>query len=503
MKNKGFLTLLASTLALPLVFGVASLNKKDVSIKVDAGAGNYYSSIGQYDTGTTLLNKLRTLNNTKRPKENLIPYNSLRSYFSRTDPYPGGGVTSFYTGQKIYGSTTREHVWPYSRLVLSGYDEKGERIHEGDNDIEQDLQMVRPCSYDLNDGRGNKFYTYESDGGYDPGGEGDETYRGEAARIIFYCVVADSGLSIVDKANDYSSNHTMGKLSTLIEWSLKYAPTSRENTRNDAVQNIQGHRNPFVDHPEYVCRIWGGTNQETKKLCDSQGYETTFDIKINDVSLDETSVSQNRSFDIASYANKSLLSPSTINWSYLNSSGSVTTDPGLLQIDKLGSTTRVTGLNNGTCYLRAEYTYNLSGGGTQTLYKYLTVNITDRIVLNAIRISFTPFVTEYKVGDTFTSRGIQITADYSDGTTEDVTNKVTYSNNEIDAPGTKTVIISYTHEGITKTTGYEIKILPGDKQSSFGCGGNISSTSIILVTLSSIGIVSFILSSIIRKRRKN
>ena len=59
----------------------------------------------------------------------------------------------------------------------------------------------------------------------------------------------------------------MGKLSTLLKWNIQYSVTSREITRNEAVEGLQGNRNPFIDHPEYACRIWGKYNSETEKIC--------------------------------------------------------------------------------------------------------------------------------------------------------------------------------------------------------------------------------------------
>ena len=71
----------------------------------------------------------------------------------------------------------------------------------------------------------------------------------------------------------------MGKLSTLLAWNLQYAPDTSssaslalrvEQRRNDIIQNDsdgQGNRNPFIDHPEYACKIWGNTNDATRAAC--------------------------------------------------------------------------------------------------------------------------------------------------------------------------------------------------------------------------------------------
>ena len=71
----------------------------------------------------------------------------------------------------------------------------------------------------------------------------------------------------------------MGKLSDLLEWNLAYLPTTSstastayrvEQNRNEVIYShpdLQGNRNPFIDHPEYACRIWGGTNSTTRQIC--------------------------------------------------------------------------------------------------------------------------------------------------------------------------------------------------------------------------------------------
>ena len=59
----------------------------------------------------------------------------------------------------------------------------------------------------------------------------------------------------------------MGKLSDLLKWNKNYAVQDRERIRNEGAQSLQGNRNPFIDHPEYACRIWGNTNSTTRQIC--------------------------------------------------------------------------------------------------------------------------------------------------------------------------------------------------------------------------------------------
>ena len=150
----------------------------------------------------------------------------------------------------------REHVWPKSH---------------GGNLVEDDIHMIRPTITAENGSRGNSFYVEgmkTEHEGWDPAMEsfGDETYRGDSARIIFYCAIASTQLTIIDSATSTGSNQ-MGKLSDLLKWNLKYPVLNREQIRNAGAESLQGNRNPFIDHPEYACRIWGSTNSTTRTIC--------------------------------------------------------------------------------------------------------------------------------------------------------------------------------------------------------------------------------------------
>lgn len=231
-------------------------------------AATYYNGIGDA-TGDSLLSALRSLNGSKR--KSTVGYkpmlNNPSNGFYITDPGNGSNtITTFYSGKNNNGTSglNREHVWPDSR---------------GGNLVEADIHMPRPTLTAENGKRGNSFYVQgkcSSSGGWDPAMEsfGQESYRGDSARIIFYCVVASSSLSLVDKENDTASNNTMGKLSDLLRWNINYPVLEREKTRNEGAEYLQGNRNPFIDHPEYACKIWGNTNSTTKSICSNATYPT-------------------------------------------------------------------------------------------------------------------------------------------------------------------------------------------------------------------------------------
>lgn len=272
-----FKTVLLTSLAiLSLGLVATSYVNSEVDIAVVAvsdNVTNYYSSITDDMSGTTLLNALNKLNNEKRTRT--VTYAGMRTFSVKSDADPDGSgkVLGFYDNKLVgpswdSGATwNREHVWPNIR---------------GGNKVEDDAHMVRPTATSTNSDRGSKGYGTAS---YDPG-KYVPYYRGSAARIIFYAAIADLSLGLVDDPLNYNGAgnypNMMGSLSDMLKWNLEYQPSDTSFTgdndlarrseinRNEVIQNDmegQGNRNPFIDHPEYACRIWGNTNKKTKQIC--------------------------------------------------------------------------------------------------------------------------------------------------------------------------------------------------------------------------------------------
>lgn len=240
-----------------------SFNGKTATVDVEVKEKQddpYYEGINP--DSSTLLKDLNSLNGRKR--KTTVGYKAMLNNPSKgfyiTDPGTGSNtITTFYSGRNNNGTSglNREHVWPDSR---------------GGNQVENDIHMPRPTLTSENGSRGNSFYVEgkcKSSGGWDPAMEdfGLESYRGDSARIIFYCAIASTTLKLVDKEDDSTGNKTMGKLSDLLRWNLKYPVLEREMVRNDGAESLQGNRNPFIDHPEYACKIWGATNSTTRQIC--------------------------------------------------------------------------------------------------------------------------------------------------------------------------------------------------------------------------------------------
>jgi len=301
---KKFRTALLSGLAILsmglVTTGVVS-GEKNVSFSVTYAVDNvasYYASITDSMEGKELLTALNSLNNSKRKRT--VGYAGMRQFASKCDRDPNGSgkIVGFYDNKLIgpswdSGKTwNREHVWPNVR---------------GGDRVEDDAHMVRPAAVSTNSDRGSKGYGEES---YDPG-QYVPYYRGSASRIIFYAAIADLDLKIIDNPLNFhgagSFPDSMGSLSDMLKWNLQYLPSDTSFTgkddvarrtelnRNEVIQNDsngQGNRNPFIDHPEYACRIWGKTNAETAKICGGSYVPPTPPTpggdEINSVSLDRS-----------------------------------------------------------------------------------------------------------------------------------------------------------------------------------------------------------------------
>ncbi len=364
----------AAVLSLSAVSIVLPANKAQVTFATytNGDAATYYSGISDSLTGDSLLSALRSLNSTKR--QSTVGYSSMGTtpsgqfkytdyvtstvkYDSNGQPY-GTEIVSFYSGNATK-SFNREHVWPNSH---------------GGNVIEDDIHMPRPTISTENGSRGNSFYVEgmkSTTDGWDPAMEsfGDETYRGDSARIIFYCMLVDDRLSLIEAEKHSTSNsnkdYMMGKLSDLIKWNINYPVLDREQRRNEGAEYLQGNRNPFIDHPEYACRIWGDSNATTKSLCASADYPTvahTAGIR----SDDGDNISSN---DVTSYT---LAVDETVNFlPYVDGAYNSSVSWELSDYDVASTTyysrdsytngVTITGLTEGTSTLTLSYSYDDNG----------------------------------------------------------------------------------------------------------------------------------------------
>jgi len=435
-------------------FAINTSSYKEAQCYANHDADTYYSGISDSLEGDDLLNALRALNADKRKKT--VGYKSMGTspsgqfrytdydpstvqYDSNGQPY-GTKLITFYSGKSATGGMNREHVWPNS--------------HGGDK-VEADIHMPRPTLTAENGSRGNDFYVEGGTGGgergWDPAAEdfGVESYRGDSARIIFYCVVADSRLSLYE--GDYhqtsrkNNDNLMGRLSHMLKWNLKYPVLQREQNRNEGAEYLQGNRNPFIDHPEYACRIWGNANAEAQAVC-STYMKKRISVRLNGTDVSETKATVGDDLIFSAFVDNSVVS--NVTWSLENENGtSYMNDKVTITVNDGKAT--IKGYGNETVYLNVEYTYVDKG---ENVTVNTRVKITYKEVATLSSISVQGAKTTYYQHDKFTRP--TVIATYSDGETKDVSSYASFEGFDSSTLGTKTITVTYQD----KTTTYQIEV---------------------------------------------
>jgi endonuclease I len=183
-------------------------------------------------------------------------------------------VILFYTGWSVNAAQeynngkgwNREHVWAKSRGDFGTSPGPG-----------TDINHLRPADISVNSARNNRSFDNCSkpylDNGVPTGCyTSDEQWvwqprkevQGDVARMIFYMATRYEGengepdLHVVEYLPEKSDKSPVqAKLSILLKWNEADPVDNFERHRNDVVYSYQNNRNPFIDHPEYVNRIWG------------------------------------------------------------------------------------------------------------------------------------------------------------------------------------------------------------------------------------------------------
>jgi endonuclease I len=243
-----------------LPFGLYILPSEPVEYIYDFNF-NYYSNINDDLVGEALKLELREL--LIETHTNVRSYDNLKQDLLYTDAslYDEEKVVLFYSRLEIDGVWdadywNREHVWPKS---LGWFKESG---------AGSDLHHIRPSDPTVNGAKGNKrlgevengtiVYISQTNGGGNSGCEYNTNYfepsdevKGDVARIIFYLFTRYS------QSDSYDSTSVAESLEVLLDWHNQDPVDEWEMRRNERTYEIQGNRNPFIDHPEYAFLIWG------------------------------------------------------------------------------------------------------------------------------------------------------------------------------------------------------------------------------------------------------
>ena len=217
----------------------------------------------------------------------------------------GTKIVLFWSGIEVpvawdSGTTwNREHVWPKAN---------GWFIESGAG---SDLHHIRPTDPSVNTSHNNNPYGIVStndycktsstngsvtidakckNGVFEPGND----KKGDTARIIFYLLVRYSD------SDSYPITNVAESMELLLEWNELDPVDESEIRRNDAVYDIQGNRNPFIDNSDYADLIWGdgnsndntgsgnGSGDENNPIVPKDNVVATFELGENDASKSDT-----------------------------------------------------------------------------------------------------------------------------------------------------------------------------------------------------------------------
>lgn len=181
-----------------------------------------------------------------------VTYGDARYMLDETDrdPNQSGNLILVYLGTSVSGvwdsgnTWNREHVWPQSLLGVSA---DNSTVNSA-----SDLHNLKPSDPAENSSRGNKFFGNSTTSQtYEPRDE----VKGDIARILFYMDIMYDELSLIslNEGNTYE----MGNLDALLVWHNEDPVDDFEMYRNEKIEAFQGNRNPFIDHPEFVDKIYG------------------------------------------------------------------------------------------------------------------------------------------------------------------------------------------------------------------------------------------------------
>jgi uncharacterized protein len=228
----------------------------------DTDVTAYYATAAG-KTGADLKASLHTIIKVQKKLSYAAVWDALK--YTDEDPNNTNNVILLYTNRSQAKSTNggnvndwnREHVWAKSH---GGF---GTTIGPG-----TDIHHLRPTDVSVNSARGHLDFDeggtlhnectecrYDSDSWEPP-----NRVKGDIARMLMYMAVRYEGngeldLELADKVNTYPTPYH-GKLSTLLKWHKQDPVDAFEARRNNRIHELQGNRNPFIDHPEWVELIW-------------------------------------------------------------------------------------------------------------------------------------------------------------------------------------------------------------------------------------------------------
>lgn len=243
----------------------------------DSSSGTFLKVTGSGSTGdnyqTTTFDKwdtdLKSALTALVSGHNSLGYNTGRDrMFENIDKQPGDTIECVYTGEKIKAATrtiaqnlgfNTEHTWPQSTFSQN-------------EPMRSDIYHLYPTNDDANNRRSNyPFDMVVSNITWDSAGsklgnnslgqvtfEPRNIHKGNVARSMLYFILR--------YPNNYGSYLTQRQEDVYRNWNVFDTVDARERARNDGIALYQLKRNPLIDHPEFVERIYSFVSNTTRPV---------------------------------------------------------------------------------------------------------------------------------------------------------------------------------------------------------------------------------------------
>ena len=226
-------------------------------------------------------------------------YDGLIEAYKKTDKRPDGCIRDWYSNATSYtwndrnGNSAEGAGWNREHSVPQSWFSKA-------SPMKSDIVHVVPTDCYVNGRRSSNPFgevgtvSWSSKNGYSKVGknklsgysgtvfEPNDEIKGDLARIYFYMVTCyedrisgwDGGTARqVFDGNKYPGL-TQWTLDMMMRWSKQDPIDAVEMARNEAVQQVQGNRNPFVDYPGLEEYVWGSKKDQAFSYDNYEGSGT-------------------------------------------------------------------------------------------------------------------------------------------------------------------------------------------------------------------------------------
>lgn len=244
-------------------------------------SGTYYQAANG-KKGEAL--KTALFNIIKNP--DVVSYNGLIDAYHKTDTRTDGKIRDWYSNATNYtwndrnGNASEGAGWNREHSVPQSWFSEA-------SPMKSDIVHVLPTDCYVNNRRSSFPFgevgnvTYASNNSYSklgscktPGYSGtvfepNDEIKGDIARIYFYMVTCyEDRFTNWTKGSAtqvFSSDKYQGLdawcMDMMMRWSINDPVDAVETARNNAVQEVQGNRNPFVDYPGLEDYVWGSKKE--------------------------------------------------------------------------------------------------------------------------------------------------------------------------------------------------------------------------------------------------